>query len=1298
MEERLASCLDLCVFFSSCLEQAGLHALIIFEKGHAYAGCWLQDEDFSSAVVDDLQAVRKRVELKELLVFEPTLVANAPPARFSDSIRRARTRLAADEDFYLAVDISRCRNARIRPLAQQEEVRVQGDDGSAAAESREISVDVPEDLPTSVSPESEPSAESIPLDSPEARLENWKRKLLDLSLRNRLLNFRAIKRTVAISCPDAPQLEDLLADGKVFKFRPSPEVTRRTDPRSIELHFEQRSEDLRAAEALQALARGELFVEREQVQLESSLIELYRSAKSALDEGGTNILYLAIGFLIWNQRADTDRKLRAPLILFPVQLTRRSVRSGFRLSSTDEEARFNPTLLELLGQDFRIEMPSLRGELPTDAHGLDVEGILQTVRREVRDIPGWEVVSDVVLSTFSFAKHLMWQDLVARTEVLKANPVVKHLIDTPREPYQFAGALPDPRSLDDVREPHQTFCPLLADSSQLSAIIAAAEGRDFVLYGPPGTGKSQTIANMIAQCLAENKTVLFVSEKTAALEVVYRRLQKVGIGEFCLELHSNKTRKADVLQQLGAAWEATGEFDAEEWRREAERLRRLRNRLNEYVRSLHRPHSNRWTAYQAIGEVVSNGDIPKVLLSWPEPDCHTPDDYDRLIRAARNIDSSIAQIGSATDNPLQGVEQTEWTPSWQSALIGAARNAGVAAARLRARVDEFVRAIGLPPKPYSLSELSALATLPALFAEAYGKSFGFLFDDSGSQMLAGLKKALEHIQAYVSDKERTSVPFTKEAIELPLDAMSSAWDQSAEKWWLTRWLSQSSVRKALRKASVARAKSQDPLEDMRLLTAMRGQVNAVDHLAQLQTILGPFWKEIDTDQELLEQYIRWSEKALSTLRHVCTSTEEFTEARRALRNLLGDGNSLLGPGGPIDKKGAQFSTALSEYIDKRQELEKLAIPEGASEIDKDRRGYLDSMEEQYKKWVGAENRLRYWVAWRSVRRRAIELNLAPLVTAVESVGVRSFSAEKLFVTNYARWWINALIDREDPLRKFVPIEHERCIREFRDLDEQFTSLTEEFVRAKLAGNIPDIDDVSRDPEWSILSRELQKKRRHMPIRQLISRMPNTLTRLTPCVMMSPLSVAQFLAPDTRPFDVVIFDEASQIPVWDAIGAIARGKQCVVVGDPKQLPPTTFFDRRDDEDSDQDVEVEDLESILDECIGASLPTLQLNWHYRSLSESLITFSNSRYYGGRLVTFPPPEVSDTAVQFHSVDGTYERGGARINKAEGQAIVDELIGRLEANGTQESFGIVTFNAEQQNFIQDLLDNERRSGVTPS
>src|SRR5690606_6402241 len=153
------------------------------------------------------------------------------------------------------------------------------------------------------------------------------------------------------------------------------------------------------------------------------------SARTTLQEGGSNTLFIALGFLTWNRADKEEAKYRAPLILIPVALNRRSVRSGFTVSLHDDEPRFNPTLIEMLRQDFQLNLGVAEGELPRDEAGLDIAKIWNSVSASIKDIKGWEVSEEVVLSTFSFAKYLMWVDLVQRTDQLRQSPVVKHLID-----------------------------------------------------------------------------------------------------------------------------------------------------------------------------------------------------------------------------------------------------------------------------------------------------------------------------------------------------------------------------------------------------------------------------------------------------------------------------------------------------------------------------------------------------------------------------------------------------------------------------------------------------------------------------------------------------------------------------------------------------------------------------------------------------------------------------------------------------------------------------------------------------
>ena len=400
-----------------------------------------------------------------------------------------------------------------------------------------------------------------------------------------------------------------------------------------------------------------MLVDLSPEELSKRTVDIYRKAQTSLQEGGANTLYLALGFLLWKRDDKADRRFRAPLILLPVSLERQSVRSGIRMVTHDDEPRFNTTLLEMLRRDFHIDIQGLDGELPGDESGIDVNGIWNRVRTEFRDIPGFEVVEDVVLGHFSFAKYLMWKDLVDRPNALKENAVVRHLIDTPHDPFPSKIGFVDPSRLDQEYKPADLLTPLSADSSQMAAIATAHQGKDFIIIGPPGTGKSQTIANMITHFLGQGKTVLFVSEKTAALEVVYRRLNEIGLGDYCLRLHSNKASKADVLHQLRNAWDRPALESPANWRTQAENLRTLRVRLNQLVDRLHRKRRNGLSAHYALGVKVRDyNTATRVALAWPRADEHDEAALQKIRETVETLSVQAKAVGNVSSSPLRFIK------------------------------------------------------------------------------------------------------------------------------------------------------------------------------------------------------------------------------------------------------------------------------------------------------------------------------------------------------------------------------------------------------------------------------------------------------------------------------------------------------------------------------------------------------------------------------------------------------------------------------------------------------------------
>jgi hypothetical protein len=424
---------------------------------------------------------------------------------------------------------------------------------------------------------------------PLTRVDQWKSRLLDLSLRNRLLNFKPTKLTIPILSASPEHVEDELAAEAELSLQPKPKLMGADDPRDADTYTRQQKADALEEYLRDELTHGRLHSSLDEFEHGPRLTQLFRAARLALEENGTNTLFTAVGVLEWRETERSDRVLRAPLLLVPVELKRKSVLEGFTLRRVDEETRLNVTLMEMLRQQFQKEIPGL-DPLPEDASGVNVARVFELFREAVRGLSGWEVKAEIWLGQFSFTKFLLWKDLTDRLDDLTRNRIVRHLVN--EAGHQYANQPGDIRTeqLDDQFHPREIFCPRSADSSQLAAVLAAAAGHDFVLEGPPGTGKSQTITNIIAHCLASGKRVLFVAEKRAALDVVYRRLREEGLEPFCLELHSNKAGKAEVVAQFAKSLNFLAQPDAHEWERRAVELERLRSALNGYTRALHFCH------------------------------------------------------------------------------------------------------------------------------------------------------------------------------------------------------------------------------------------------------------------------------------------------------------------------------------------------------------------------------------------------------------------------------------------------------------------------------------------------------------------------------------------------------------------------------------------------------------------------------------------------------------------------------------------------------------------------------------
>ncbi len=1312
---RVATCLDMATLACSCIEHAGLHSIVVLVEGHAFAGVWMREECFPEPTVTEPLTLRKRVDLQEIIVFDPTLVTSRPYQDFEAAVRRGRQHLELPEEFRCSIDVKRSRKAQIRPLPENVP---QQEAGAASADAISHSASAP----------SVPAFDTRPLmgetasvasaasgdETPAARIDRWCRRLLDLSLRNRLLNFRDSKKTIPLMIPDLARLEDALARESTFRIRSRPEEFGPSDPRDLEAYRRRTGNEAIDSVLRDELGAGRLYADLSEDELSSRLLETYRAANLGIEEGGASALYLAVGLLKWYEAESSDKPHYAPILLLPIELHRPSAREGFSLRQSGDEPQLNVTMIEMLRRDHALSVTGLE-PLPEDESGIDVRLVFRTIRDRIKDIPRWDVLETARIGIFSFAKFLMWRDLNERIEDLIRNPIVDHLVNRPGTPFDPGGFFPDPDRLDEERPAVETFCPVPADGSQLAAVFAAVDGRSFVLHGPPGTGKSQTITNVIAHCLAEGKTILFVSEKMAALQVVQKRLQDVGLGRFCLELHSNKAQKTEVLSQLSNVLDESAEREPAEWTREAARLDSLRKELNGYVKALHRPRASGESVFDAISRLIELKDAPSVKLTWSSVDEIDPDRLQALRDSVQALATIGTTLGGIADHAWTGVLRTNWSLTLDRDVRAALVRLGQAIASLESCARVIAGQLGIRESAWSHSDLGLMQEIAGKLLHAPQPPKAILVRPDWHELSGTIGTWIEHGRKRDALREALFAHYEPVVLELDHNALLRQLQEADRSWFLSAWWKRRAVRKALRAAAkVPSGKKLSELKEAieRAATLQKEETALSTDSDAARALLGRYWNNGEADWSTIEGIREWAQ-SLRGLAHraAVTRLEAPVESVSTSGNVRSGRSAAelldLWAGFAIDsvtpecQLGRDFLAYQESYVNFQRALSAVAnlLETSADEIygslvAADALGIARS---RVARWQAAVAELRDWCTWRRRRTEAVNLGLGPLIGACEAGQVSTAELKRAFDRSYYEWWHTTVVSQEPILAEFFSVEHQMKIESFRNLDDLCMKLAKQVIAARLASRVPqkNVADTLRNSEMGTLRREIAKRRRQMPIRRLVQEIPRVLPKLKPCLLMSPMSVAQYLDPRGPSFDLVVFDEASQIPVWDAIGAISRGRQAVIVGDPKQLPPTSFFQRADeaDEGLPDEESVEDLESILDDCLAGGLPSLHLRWHYRSRHESLIAFSNFQYYDNRLLVFPSPQRGGMGVQLIPVpNGVYDRGKSATNRVEANALVTEVVRRIKDPALRRwSMGIVTFSLQQQRLIEELVEAAR-------
>ncbi len=1302
-------------------------------------------------------------------------------------------------------------------------------------------------------------------------------------------------------------------------------------------------------------------------ELENILKKFNRRALSDYRERGVRILYAAFGMLTWREIA-TNEEISSPLIMVPVELTRKSVLEPFTLSVpiVEEIAIPNPALQVKLHNDFKIDLPSF----PENGEAQSLTDYFESVRRLFERF-GWRVEPTVEIGLFSFHKLVIYRDLEANANAIVTNPIIRAITGS-KGVKLVMDSLPEEKDVDAIETPDRIFRVLDADSSQRISIDYALQGQSFVMQGPPGTGKSQTIANIISECIARGKSVLFVSDKMAALEVVYKRLKEVGLAPFCLELHSSKANKQEVVAELMRCLNeqlvprnlpSAHDFD---------KLQALQNSLNSYVQSLHGNHPKlQMSPFEVLCELTKLEAMPSVPVGITNVGEMTPQRMQELENLVAQL-SSVWQPVEEKDFPWRGFRGSSYTLDVRSELTTFLQTLISQLNLLSLEATEFSEKLGLET-PRTFAQINWLIELSHLLYESPKPEPNWLTHSNIYEVVheaqihqemfewrqtkraelltsykesifnlnvnksAEIEQAVKSVQPFIVSSSAedgdlfkkqeqlakflaSNHEFTEKWVDhanglvqqlgLPTGNISfervmqlsrlaqlcfsenkpeTAWFDpetfrsleeivpKAKKDFQENNLLRSQITKAYddriysldldeftrryngpyrgfsrylkpafyrdqkqivlltREGQVPKTVAKD-LIDARKAKVLQAEIDG--YKAALENLLGHYYDGQNTDFQKVEkamearaeifeilgftpvpenlsklasygttppQQIRWLGVELQQ------STASWKESVEGLSTVIPTSmlpNSKLSIyetpltelqkwTDPLEKQITQLleltsdvlQTCKNEPANYRQIIEGLKVAEAVrkreveflsnrtalkvkfgvrfqefntnwkeilSALDwtkkaqtmfgspnmpdafvnalaagtenapsnmtmiqrfKEATASLSTLESRFEdeltyrgtkvpqatldaaieKATVLKDRvddLRVWIDFKDIKDRFSLAGLAPLFNHLSE---KPFAAEQLvdiFLKGAYQEWINNLYIEDERLGHFRRENHEQTISDFKKVDiDLIQRSASRVIEAANTRKPHDILIQAEDSEIGVLLKESAKKRRLMPIRSLLQRMPNLLPRLKPCLLMSPISVSQFLAPDMK-FDLILYDEASQIVPEDAVGSIYRGKGIVVAGDNKQLPPTSFFQKSLIEDVDWDEmnesDVEVFDSILDECLGIGLPVKTLRWHYRSRHETLITFSNDRFYNSALVTFPAAHAENEALGvklFPVSDGIYDRGGRRNNPVEAEAVASLVFEHFKRY-PEKTLGVVTFSIAQMETIEEAVE----------
>jgi hypothetical protein len=1306
LNEKLGTCLDTAVLFASLIERIGLYPILILVPGHAFVGYWtskvMSEEGEHFRPQRPLLPVAEMINLVDLgyiRMFETTKVAQSEnPVSFAQALTLGNANLTEYQTLTwgasasLFIDIVAARSNSeypVRPLP----VRVTRPDGTIEIieyKPAEFNISMlREQLDKEISGRSRPGTQISTNVPPMVKM--WLDQLLDLSLRNPLINFRNPKSCVPLVTPkdSLGVIEDLLQQDKVFRLVPNVFTLPTEDGQAVPVEIENdRGQAVQGADdALAKLISEGILVSRfMEAEHPAQLRKMVNAANLFQEETGSNGLFLALGMLKWQPK--DSKEVDSPLILVPVRITPKNRGREYFLSIDDSGITPNFSLVEKIKRELGIELPRL-ANLELDQSGIDVEGTFQYVREELAKagLNQFRVDERAVLGFFNFSSYRLWRDLLDNWKTFEKAPLVNHLINTPTEAFIEPSAAEPDQDLDDLI----AKLPIESDGSQATAVAKALAGHTFVLQGPPGTGKSQTIANLLARALHEGKRILFVAQKQDALEVVKERLERVGLGAFSLDLFDKASTTKAVREQLAAVIDITVSADTIGFESAVSEYDGTLPSLTGYRERLH--SNNQWgeSVYTARLKYLNQQGSDHLSITGDFIANAMPQAKDELFQAANSIVNLGPVAGTAERNPWSltalGKQPSQEVLDELKIEVTTAFTAWASLSQNHV-VSKFILET---PQGEDLSYLSSL-TIP-------NTHLGAVESARTTSGQALLKDARQSITENIESLKALGTSGKRLASFDP-----DFWIGQAQIAIAGSAIFRGSKLKGIRKKVALQLNDAFAGENGNLVTQLEGlkaakvKLNrAFADLGKLAGYRGPTLEDLtslDSNNSVLESLSEI--ESLATLANL--RREAGPQPQELLQALSGDQVSTLLE---FLIKVERIRTILlaNEFTENLWQQENTfwqRLVPALAEMHKDATEYAFS---QLTQWIDL----------------LAEVNVF-YSHGLDSAAVEMLSGKVPFENTanaFLKGFYLRLLDNLVVTRGFNTFNEASLNNSIRKMNDSHKEIRDRLPRI-LASELLErrgFDSSMRVGAIGDLIMTIKQAKRNLPLRTMLAKHWEIINQVTPLVLASPDSCVRFIDPESTPFDLVVFDEASQIRVATSIGALGRARAAVIVGDSQQMPPTSVAQSKnesDEESEEEDVALaSDIESILSMCEVSRVPEIMLTWHYRSDDEALIAYSNQRYYEGKLNTFPSPlKVTDGAgLKFENVRGQFIRSGqtkAKVailgtNPIEAQAIIDEIAARLSNPETaNDSIGVVTLNQPQQRLIQDMLQTSTNKAIS--